>query len=177
MYTSGIFDTSSLQVRRGGQPYVTDFHLNKGDNELIIHVSNEYRSLSGMTAEVMIGPVQSIEKYAFLEQFFDMFFISALLFVGFFFFIQSLIVYNMIRTSRLYLLLGLSLIILALTSSGYKEKLLFELFPQLSSYTIFYLANIFRGLSAISGGILILVYKKNVLSSFFRKIMMAYFSS
>lgn len=177
VYSSGIFDANSFQARRGGQPYVVNFHLNKGDNELIIHVSNEYRSLSGMTAEIMIGPVLAVETYAFLEQFFDMFFISALLFVGFFFFIQSIIVYKMILTSRFYLLIGLSLIILALNSGGYKEKLLFNLFPLFSSQTVFYIADIFRGLSAISGGILILMYKKNVFSPFFRRFMMAYLSS
>lgn len=177
VYASGIFDTNSLQKRRGGQPYVVDFQLNEGDNELIIHVSNEYRSLSGMTAEIMIGPVLAVESYAFLEQFYDMFFISSLLFVGFFFFIQSVIVYKKVRTSQFYLLIGLSLIILALNSGGYKEKLLFNLFPFLSSQTVFYIADIFRGLSAISGGVLILMYKKNMFSPYFYRFMMLYLSA
>lgn len=167
LYNSQDADSISTGVSLGGQTVLVEFDLQVGQNEIIIQFENAYRGIAGITSEVFIGDEQLVRSYANKEVMFDMFFVSAILFVGLFTFVLAISLKKYRATMVFYLLISLSLIVLAFNIMGYKERLIFTLFTNLPTKNIYFISDLFRGLSAASGAILVLVFKRELFKKSF----------
>jgi two-component system, sensor histidine kinase ChiS len=152
---------NSIKTYRSGQPAVVVFNLHEGSNEIVIQIKNDLRHLSGISSEVFIGPANLISAYAQQEIIFDLVFFSSFLITGLFLVIQALLLRGNHRVRWLYFLIALTLIVFAFNIVGYKEKIIYYIFPSLDSVSIFRISDIFRSLHFVLtiGLLFILKYK------------------
>jgi two-component system, sensor histidine kinase ChiS len=158
---SSFQDNQFNQKYRPGQPTVVVFDIQEGSNEIIIQINNELRYISGISSEVFIGPASLVMNYAQLEIIFDIIYFASFLITGLFLIIQAILIRGNNRFRWLYVLIALTLIVFAFNIAGYKEKIIYFIFPNLDTISLFKLSDIVRSLHFVltMGLLFILKYK------------------
>ena len=170
-----VFDETGIK-KPSNTPQVSYFNV-KGDSiEIIIQVINQDRKIGGIVQSIYFGDQRHISEKN-LELFAeDLFLISSLIIISLIQGIKFFASRERKKYNYMTLILSINCILYAIVTSGLREKVLYQMFPWISTEFLYRIVDVSVIAYFILDLILIMKLSNKFIYTFFVKMSLAFFS-
>jgi len=155
-YSNGDFSKNSVYFP-SGLPRSNYFELKDNIIEVIIQTKNDILNNPGIGHSVLFGKEEVIRDYSMTKNNMDILLFSIMMSISVYLFIYYWIFYANKYKNTSYLILSINSLMFAMSSGGYREKLLFQFLYNINSSALYWIHDLSRIGYYIS--LLILLYQ------------------
>jgi len=143
VYSNGDFSINDVYFP-SGPPRSNYFELKDNNFEILIQIKNDIQNNPGIGHSILFGKEEVIRNYSMTKNNMDILLFSIMMSISAYLFIYFWIFFASKYKNTNYLVLSINAFLFALSSGGYREKLLFQFLINVDSFTLYWIHDLFR---------------------------------